>query len=70
MEKQGKQQDAEREQLANRPFRADWLSFLLLDLAGIKCYFSYDNKSWIEPDYHWDEPGVITSLKTKPSPAQ
>ena len=59
-----------REQLANRPFRADWLSFLLLDLAGIKCYFSYDNKSWIEPDYHWNEPGVITSLKTKPSPAQ
>ncbi|MEY8409598.1 hypothetical protein AALA73_12065, partial [Parasutterella excrementihominis] len=45
-------------------------AFYRASLAGIKCYFSYDNKSWIEPDYHWDEPGVITSLKTKPSPAQ
>ena len=54
-----------RELLINRPFRADWLSFLLLDLAGIKCKFSFDNKSWLDQDYRWSEPEIITSLKTK-----
>ena len=56
-----------RDQLLNRPFRADWLSFLLLDLAGIKCSFPSDNKSWLNPDYHWKEPEVITSLKDRKS---
>ncbi len=54
-----------RNLLINRPFRADWLSFLLLDLAGINCKFQYGNKSWLGQDYHWKEPEVITSLKTK-----
>lgn len=54
-----------RELLINRPFRADWLSFLLLDLAGIKCKFSFDNKSWLDQDYRWSEPEIITSLKAK-----
>ena len=50
----------------NRPFRSDWLSFLLLDLAGIKCRFAYENKSWRGQSYHWEEPRVITSLKNNP----
>lgn len=56
----------QRDQLLKRPFRADWLSFLLLDLAGIKCKFPYGNKSWLEQDYHWKEPDVITSIKNNP----
>ena len=35
----------ERNLLSNRPFRSDWQSFLLLDLAGIMCSFTTDNKS-------------------------
>ncbi|WP_302981825.1 phosphoethanolamine transferase, partial [uncultured Parasutterella sp.] len=57
----------ERNLLSNRPFRADWLSFLLLDLAGIKCSFPTDNKSWLNSAYRWKEPDVITSLKSSSS---
>lgn len=53
-----------RDALLNRPFRADWLSFLLLDLAGIKCVFPSSDKSWLNPYYKWKEPEVIGSLKT------
>lgn len=54
-----------RELLLKRPFRADWLSFLLLDLAGIRCYFPYENESWLGVDYRWEEPDIITTLKNK-----
>lgn len=53
----------DRAKFAQRPFRADWLSFLLLDLAKIPCKFPYSEKSWSNADYQWKEPSVIQKLK-------
>lgn len=44
-------------------FRADWLSYMLLDLAGIHVKFPIYEKSWLSPSYHWIEPKVVTDLK-------
>lgn len=54
-----------KEKALNTPFRADWLSYLLFDLAKIDCNSCYRNKSWINKSYDWKEPAVITRLKEK-----
>lgn len=51
------------EDLEKRPFRGDWLSHMLLDIAGIQCRFPYAEKSWLNPKYLWTEPKEITELK-------
>lgn len=51
------------EDLEKRPFRGDWLSYLLLDIAGIQCRFPYAEKSWLNPKYLRTEPKEITELK-------
>ena len=58
-------QDLKRDpaEFTQRPFRADWLSFLLLDLAKIQCKFPYSEKSWSNADYQWKEPSIIQELK-------
>ena len=51
------------EDLEKRPFRGDWLSYMLLDIAGIQCKFPYAEKSWLNENYLWTEPKEITELK-------
>ncbi len=46
-------------------FRSDWLSYMLLDLAGIHCNFPIFEKSWLSKQYKWKEPKVVTDLKQK-----
>lgn len=49
----------------NASFRSDWLSYFLLDLAGIRCNFPIFEKSWLSHQYKWIEPKVVTELKKK-----
>lgn len=51
------------EDLEKRPFRGDWLSYMLLDISGIQCKFPYAEKSWLNENYLWTEPKEITELK-------
>ena len=47
-------------------FRADWLSEMLFDAAGIHWKNSNPTRSILESNYQYQEPEIISSLKKRP----
>lgn len=48
-----------------RNFRADWLSYLLMDLGGLNSSEMTKMKSWMSPEYQWKEPAVVEKISKK-----